>query len=384
MGENFYSELESFADFKEITDDRHYTPVPMDWCIVFSDIVGSTSLIENQRYKDVNTIGAATIVTVKNALGKTEIPYVFGGDGATLLIPRSHRDLVARRLNSLRDIARKSFDMNLRVAIIDVADLVTDEVSIEVAKFELIAKQCIALFQGGGLPLADKMVKDKLDKYTIPESEPESVDLTGLSCRWEEIPNQHGLIISLLVKARRDNAKQIYTDLITKLTAIFDGDLNDANPVNPSLMTYRTIKESSENERWPEKRCSLASLKKRLEFFAASAIFKWKLIPQSLFQSNHYRNAMRSHSDYRKFDDMLRMILDCSPKQVTELSEYLDLARERGDLCYGIHQSQTSRMTCFVEGLGDGNHIHFIDGGDGGYASAAKNMNEQMAGERTR
>jgi len=377
MGEHFYSELKSFTNFEEITDDRHYTPVPMDWCIVFSDIVGSTSLIENQRYKDVNTIGAATIVAVKNALGKTEIPYVFGGDGATLLIPGTYRDLVARNLNSLRDIARKSFDINLRTAIIEVSDLVTDEVTIEVAKFELIAKQCIALFQGGGLALADKLAKGKSDQYTVPESEAEPIDLTGLSCRWEEIPNQHGFILSLLVKAKKDNAKQVYTDLIAKLTSIFDGDLTDANPVNPSLMTYRTIRESSENERRLEKGLSAPWLKRWLEIVAASSAFKWKLIPQSLFQSNAYKNAMRSHSDYRKFDDMFRMILDCSPKQVTDLSEYLDLAHKQGELSYGIHKSQTSRMTCFVEGLGEGNHIHFIDGGDGGYAKAAKNMSGQ-------
>lgn len=384
MGENFYSDLQSFTDFEEITEDHHYTPIPMDWCVVLSDIVNSTSLIEQQRYKDVNTIGAATIVAVKNALGKTEIPYAFGGDGATLLIPGSHRDLVARNLNSLRDIARKRFDMNLRVAIIDVADLVTEEVAIEVAKFELIANQSVALFRGGGLALADKMAKEKSDRYTVPESEAEAVDLKGLSCRWHEIPNKYGFILSLLVKARKDNAKQVYTDLIAKLTSIFDGVLNDANPVNTSLMTYRTIKESSENERRLEKGFSVAWFKRRLEIVAAVIIFKWKLIPQSLFRSNTYLHAMRSHSDYRKFDDMFRMILDCSPQQVMELSEYLALAHQRGELCYGIHQSETSRMTCFVDGLGDGNHIHFIDGGDGGYARASQNLSEQMENNHAR
>ena len=42
------------------------------------------------------------------------------------------------------------------------------------------------------------------------------------------------------------------------------------------------------------------------------------------------------------------MILDCTPQQVMELSEYLDNAHEREELYCGIHQSQTSLMTCFV------------------------------------
>jgi len=72
------------------------------------------------------------------------------------------------------------------------------------------------------------------------------------------------------------------------------------------------------------------------------------------------------------------MILDCSPDQVMELSRYLDEAYERGELCYGIHQSETSLMTCFVQGLADGQHIHFIDDGDGSSAMASKQLKAQV------
>jgi hypothetical protein len=36
-------------------------------------------------------------------------------------------------------------------------------------------------------------------------------------------------------------------------------------------------------------------------------------------------------------------------------------------------------MTCYVNDLNPGNHIHFIDGGDGGYAMAAKKLKAQQA-----
>jgi hypothetical protein len=38
-------------------------------------------------------------------------------------------------------------------------------------------------------------------------------------------------------------------------------------------------------------------------------------------------------------------------------------------------------MTCFVSGFGDGQHIHFIDGDDGGYAIAAKALKERALAE---
>ena len=43
------------------------------------------------RYKDVNTIGVASIVAIKNAMKNELFPFVFGGDGATALIPASKR-----------------------------------------------------------------------------------------------------------------------------------------------------------------------------------------------------------------------------------------------------------------------------------------------------
>ena len=39
-------------------------------------------------------------------------------------------------------------------------------------------------------------------------------------------------------------------------------------------------------------------------------------------------------------------------------------------------------MTCYVNGLEDGQHIHFIDGGDGGYAVAAKQLKQQLMRDR--
>ena len=87
---------------------------------------------------------------------------------------------------------------------------------------------------------------------------------------------------------------------------------------------------------------------------------------------------METHSDFRKFDDMLRMILDCSAKEVTSINQYLERLYKEGKIFYGTFESDTALMTCFVPSTADGDHIHFIDGGDGGYAMAAKQLKGQM------
>jgi len=65
--DRFYEELPAFTDFKEVTGDKPFRPLPSDWKVIVADIEGSTSAIDGGRYKDVNTIGAATSSTTKTA-----------------------------------------------------------------------------------------------------------------------------------------------------------------------------------------------------------------------------------------------------------------------------------------------------------------------------
>ena len=93
---------------------------------------------------------------------------------------------------------------------------------------------------------------------------------------------------------------------------------------------------------------------------------------------DHYRNAFAEHSDYQKFDDMLRMVLDCTSDQIVAIIKLCQDFHTENKIYYGIHLSDTAIMTCQFSGFEDGNHLHFIDGGNGGYAMAAKQLKQQM------
>ena len=142
-------------------------------------------------------------------------------------------------------------------------------------------------------------------------------------------------------------------------------------------MPYLTLASCLKNEKRFHGKKSLSLLFRYMEIIAAVLIFK-RNIPPLAFSPEKYTQSMKSHSDYRKFDDMLRMIIDCDLAQVNQVKTYLDQAHQRGDLCYGLHQSETSVMTCYVNSLGEGDHIHFIDSGNGGYAMAAKQLKSQQ------
>eukprot|EP00978_Attheya_sp_CCMP212_P007443 scaffold17244_cov55-Attheya_sp.AAC.6 len=58
------------------------------------------------------------------------------------------------------------------------------------------------------------------------------------------------------------------------------------------------------------------------KIFAAVSIFKHNLNP-IYFDANHYVESTGAHTDYQKFDDMLRMVIECSANQVGSITALL-------------------------------------------------------------
>ena len=92
------------------------------------------------------------------------------------------------------------------------------------------------------------------------------------------------------------------------------------------------------------------------------------------YRGKQYRVELRDNTDYRRFDDTLRMLLDCSEQQVEQIETLLSERANAGDLKYGTHRSDSALMTCLVFDLKQSQHLHFVDGNDGGFTSAAKQM----------
>jgi hypothetical protein len=374
----FYEDLPAFSNFKEVTGDQPFRPVPADWKIIIADIEGSTKAIESGRYKDVNTIGAAAIAAAQNAMDRHDFPFVFGGDGATLVVPPAVFEKVAAALDGVRALARDKFGMALRVGAVEVAELYAEGLRIEVGKFQSVPGRAIASFRGGGLSRADLKFKSDPRRYAVAERPGAVGDLTGLSCRWQPIPSEKGAVLSILIDARAGkNQKSVYDNILKSLDDIFNGDLLSANPVHLSTMKYKSIRENLKGEiRFHASPYSFSFLARALEIVASVLVFKWK-VPAG-FDAQKYAESMSVHSDFRKFDDNLRIVVDCTAAQAASVRALLEKLRADGEIFYGLHESVDALMTCFVYNVRDGGHIHFIDGGNGGYAMAAKQLKAQL------
>ena len=86
---------------------------------------------------------------------------------------------------------------------------------------------------------------------------------------------------------------------------------------------------------------------------------------------------MIANTDYRKFDELLRMVISGTAEKQKDLRNVLEEYRQRGELVYGIHSSPTAIITCIISNF-ENDHVHFLDGSNGGYALAATEMKQQL------
>ena len=117
------------------------------------------------------------------------------------------------------------------------------------------------------------------------------------------------------------------------------------------------------------------SLLRRRAFVLANGLFAYLVMRFGIsvggFVPKTYVQQLVENSDFRKYDDGLRMVLDCTPELARNLGERLAQASAAGIVRYGLYQQDAAMMTCFTPSAMRSDHVHFIDGARGGYASAA-------------
>ncbi|MEX0369673.1 MAG: DUF3095 domain-containing protein [Tateyamaria sp.] len=368
----FYDDLPRLTVFGDVADLSHYTPLPDDWVVGVSDIVGSTDAVAAGKYKTVNMIGAAVISAQINAASGRAFPFVFGGDGAAFAHPPEFAQDAGHALAAVRAWAREEFDMGLRVGLYSVAEIRTAGRDVAVARYAVSDGVDYAMFAGGGVSWAETAMKAGAE--TVPPvpagTQP---DLTGLSCRWSHMKARNGTILSLLLSpADGVDPARFGAVVEAVLTAVshLDRGGHPAPPDGPGTG-------------WPPAGATLEAhashggkgVRARKREILFETLIAWVLIKTGIrvggFDPTHYRRTVGNNADFRKFDDGLKMTIDCDAGTVAKLRDVLEKARADGVARYGMHTQDEAMMTCIVPSIMDDLHVHFIDGAAGGYTQAS-------------
>ena len=371
----FYATVRTHDKFDVLCDPDVYAALPDDWWVATSDIVGSTQAVAEGRYKTVNMVGAAVISAQINAHQGVAFPYIFGGDGAGFAVPPDWQDRAGNALAAVRVWAREEFDMDLRIGMMRVADIRAAGQDVTVARFQVARGVDYAMFSGGGLSLAETRMKQ--GSQNVPEAAPGTQpDLTGLSCRWSHMPSQHGAILSVVIQPIDSATDPAFTALARNAIELVGGLARAGHPAAEVGPGVDWPPKGARLEAHAQRRGGSINAARRKALF--ESLVAWVLIKTGLkiggFDARDYRRTVGQNADFRKFEDGLKMTLDCDARTQEQLRWLLEQGAAKGVIRYGLHTQSEAMMTCIVPSILTDDHVHFVDGATGGYTVAAQNI----------
>ena len=385
--ESFYLDLPVTENFLDISDSSIYAALPDDWFVVVTDVKDSTIAIQRGMYKEVNLLGASSIMAMMNLTKSFSLPFVFGGDGATVCLHASLVERARPALIATRRMAREVYGLDFRVGIVPVTDIRRAGFDVLVARYHVSENFTQAVFTGWGLQYAEECIKNPelSSTYCLSSDDAEAeADFSGLECRWKNVPSAHGEIVSLIVQATMQTAEErnnVYRNVITKVSDIYGSDTL-CHPVQAELL------DSALTERRLSGESNIRSYNKGTLY----RLYYWFMIRFNTllgaflmnlgYMSKHinwgvYKSQLVANSDYKKFDDKLRQTLSGTPAQREKLEEYLEEHNRAGALAYGVHTAPTALITCLIFSY-NGAHIHLVDADNGGYAVAATQLKQRL------
>jgi hypothetical protein len=358
-----------------LTEDLFFD-VPTDWYVIITDIKSSTAAVQEGLHENVNLIATGSIVSLLNLAFKNQInvPFFFGGDGATLIVPSILADKVIPALILHKENTLKIFNLDLRIGMLSVRSIYEMGYSLKICKVSMSKIFPIPVLVGNGLNYAEKIIKGKdylLAKQAVEE---DKLDLSGMQCRWDRIPPPENKdeVVTLLVISREASVQHdIFSEVIKKIDEIY-GAPKMRQPISVSKLKLNTTIKKLKNEM----RAELGKIR------MLRLIQEWliSLLGPLYFRTNigrGYLNRLVEMSDTLVIDGKINTVISGTLEQRTTLQAELNKMETLGKIVYGLHVSSSSIMSCYVRDREDG-HIHFVDGSEGGYTRAAIDLKRKL------
>lgn len=380
----FYNNIpiieDSFIDI--ISNKKNFQKVPSNWYIIISDIENSTEAFDDGKYKSMNTLSASTVAIALNIASENHIsiPFIYGGDGSTALVPKEILREVLAELVTLKNNALENFGLNLRVGYMEVSELEAEDKELLITKFLVTENFTQAIFIGDGLYYAEEKIKRDRRFQTRVEAEGKPLNLEGLQCRWDTIkpPSGKSEALTLIVQSQNKNDTKDYLRVLHDIEEVY-GNFNQRHPITPK-QTFRPL--------------GVGTLIKasKLKYGSIRPLYIiWSLIRSTLhtltitlnlnitlFRHDDYTEELITATDTLKIDGGLKTIIAGTKRQRERLLEKLETREKKGYIRFGYHVSNSTTLTCYIHKRNQ-EYINLIDGTDGGYVQAAKMLKAKNA-----
>src|SRR4051794_40114357 len=317
---SFFDSVPTFDHFAEVANLGNYRSLPDEWVLATADIVGSTRAIEQGRYKAVNMAGASVISAILNGVGHQNLPFVFGGDGALVAVPGHANEIARDALAAVRTWAQEELGLTLRAAIVPMNAVRLAGHDVRVGRFRVAPDVAYAMFTGGGASWAETQMKE--GRFAVePAPAGRRPDLSGLSCRWDPIRAKNGEIVSIIVLPTQSTPAATFAGLVADIVALVSQQEREGHPVPEAGVLFPWPPNGLDYEARasaPKGRRLLRKCRILLEQLAAMVV---DLVGGSIsgFDPRIYRADAAHNSDFRKFDDGLKLTVDIDPGRLGRL-----------------------------------------------------------------
>lgn len=379
---HFYSDLalHNMPLCELMEQEKLFHAVPESWYIIITDIVGSTPAVLGGRHQDVNLIATGSIVSVLNIAFAMEvtIPFFFGGDGATFIVPKTLADRVMDALGLYKKNTLTNFNLELRTGIVSVAQVYAAGHSINIAKLRRSKSFSIPIVLGSGLGYAESIIKGKDYLLSGQVSKEKELDLSGMQCRWDKIaaPKDKEEIVTLLIIATdEEHQAPVFGKILEKMDSLY-GTPEKRQPISIAKLKLK----STFNRLGTEMRARIGKIR-FLELIRTWIVTLYGYVYFSTKKGQKYLKSLVEMSDTLVIDGKINTVISGVPSQRAALQELLNKMEAAGEIIYGIHISDSSIMSCYVRDIDDG-HIHFVDGSEGGYTMAAKMLKKKLRAKK--
>jgi hypothetical protein len=374
----FYSRLpvNEIALGDLLMEDHLFFKVPNNWYIIITDVKKSTEAVSGGLHETINLVATGSIVAVLNLVYKANltIPFFFGGDGATFMVPPSLLQPVMQALVIHQQNTLNNFDLNLRVGTVPVEQVYKKGHKMVITKLKTSSLFFIPVVLGNGLAYSEKIIKgdDYIPQPILPGNN--ELDLTGMECRWDRIkpPETYEEVVSLLVIAKDETEQAtIFKKVMQHIEAIY-GTYEHRAPITINRLKLKgTLGKIA-----LEMRTKLGKYKffYILKTWITTALGKIYLNTK---EGQKYLHRLVDMSDTLIIDGKINTVISGTIRQREQLLLVLDTMEANGEIIYGLYTSSESVMSCYVRNMND-DHIHFVDGSDGGYTRAAGMLKQKL------
>ena len=374
----FYSRLPvNEIPLSDLLMEEHlFFRVPANWQVVITDVKNSTAAIQKGLHETINLVATGSIVAVLNIAYKANltVPFFFGGDGASFIIPPSLLDTSLHALLQHKENTKASFDLDLRVGYVAVSDIYEEGHALNISKLRTSELFAIPVLLGDGLTYAEKKVKGPDYMFATSSASTEELDLSGMQCRWDRIkpPESFFEVVSLLAIAP-EGVKQ--SDSFKKVMDSIDtiyGGLQRRKPITVDKLKIKATLAKIGLE-----------MKARMGAFKPFyLLYNWIKMSLGFFyfrtkKGKKYLHNLVDLSDTLVIDGRINTVISGTPRQRELLETALNKIERDGEIIYGLHVSSESVMSCYVRNMSD-RHIHFVDGAEGGYTKAAGVIKQKL------